>query len=761
MITNFFPITFNFDNYHVVRVKSQPELLDKLRKEHNSTHSFFKHGDFVYISNKQGEDLGIGETVQMSLFDDYEITASLIKHIFFKTFIENHPDYKLNGFYPFVLQSLKPENDLIRKHLPEGLQGRLCYVKQIEAQLRKCYVNGVLKFGFLVNIDRRWKLDVSCKELNDKKFDLIGYEVIHSVTIPGLENILLPDESLVGIVKEIQGEIAVVETNEGEQSYNLYELYLRKTSKNIEDFLAFAFRSPEKATKVISLLKVERISAIRPKNIIENIKGASKLLFCNSQGVPLSYENKDGFCFKVNLSGDVQYKSYELEQPLFVFDPTRTRTKTWNDGGLINFGPYDSEQFTPKEPKVLAICRQSTRGRMAECLKALIDGMPQSKLFTKGFKSKYELHAVHLDIQEVPTLDISEIEKVTRKLKETPDIVIIEVPSSFKEERDVPKSLYYQAKAHFLGLQIPIQIISTENIVKFDEYKLNAIGLQMYAKLGGVPWTIQTKDSVDREIIVGIGNSIYRNNAFKGNEQERIVGISTFFSGDGQYMMSGDIRDVPYNEYFEALLDGLRDSINTLSKEYAWRENNTVRLIFHIFKPIKNIEFEVVKELVKEFTNFKIKFAFVTISEWHPFIMFDENKKGIEKYGNKIGELVPYRGSNIVIDDSSCLVQMLGVNEMKTGKHGASNPLLIKILQPTSFGVEDDISQFLFYDLHYITQQIYKFSYLSWRGFLPNQKPATMLYSGLISRILGKLRKMPGWKSEVINFNLKRKKWFL
>jgi len=345
----------------------------------------------------------------------------------------------------------------------------------------------------------------------------------------------------------------------------------------------------------------------------------------------------------------------------------------------------------------------------------------------------------------------------------TPNLILFEIPVSFKSEWIVQKSLYYQAKAHILGLQIPLQIVSAENVNKYDEYKLNAIALQCYAKLGGVPWTIVTSQSIDHEIVVGIGHSIFRNNAFSGSEQERVVGISTFFSGDGQYLMSGDIKDVTYDEYFGELLKSLKQSLNSLSKQYAWSENSTVRLIFHIFKPLKNIEFDVVKELIKEFTQFQIQFAFVTITDRHPHLMYDLIQQGIANRYNKSikGKYVPIRGKNIVINDSACLVQMLGAYQIKTDKHGASVPLLIKILKPTNYNVDDELAGYLFHDLNYITQQVYRFSSLSWRGFLPNQKPATMLYSGLIARLLGNLRKIEGWDSTVINLQLKRKKWFL
>jgi hypothetical protein len=92
---------------------------------------------------------------------------------------------------------------------------------------------------------------------------------------------------------------------------------------------------------------------------------------------------------------------------------------------------------------------------------------------------------------------------------------------------------------------------------------------------------------------------------------------------------------------------------------------------------------------------------------------------------------------------------MLGSKEMKTDLHGASNPILIKILLPKGDFDTAEIEQFLFTDIQYIVQQIYSFSYLSWRSFLPVEQPATMLYSNLISDLLGRLRTINGWKPEV------------
>lgn len=762
MTTNFFPINFNFSEYQVTRTEYTEELLADLRAKFNTTHSFFRHDEFIYISNKSGDDLGIGETVVMSL-EDERVTSSLIKHIYFRTFLELYPKAMLNGFYPFRLPFRRQERDLLAPHLPEELKGKVKYYPQIECQLRRCLIDGKLEYGFVVNTDRHFKFNVSLQDLEWEGFEIVNREVVHTQPLQGLEKIMLPDETFVGTLNSTKGDVGIVSTNEGLKEFPLNQLQLVKKHSNIKEYLAFALGNDQKAESILTKLRADRKNVHKPEVKLNWVSRAATILF-KYKSQDISFENKDGFCFSVDTCQKHNYSSMEMSEAVYVFDHSATRTSKLNDGGLTNYGPYDKGVFDVKSPKVVAICHRANRGAMSTFMAALVNGIPDSNYFKKGLKSKYELATVDVDILEVEDFTIIELERVIKALTYTPNLILFEIPVSFKSERIIQNSLYYQAKALILGLQIPLQIVSAENVSNYDEYKLNAIALQCYAKLGGVPWTIVTSQSIDHEIVIGIGHSIFRNNSFSGNEQHRVVGISTFFSGDGQYLMSGDIKDVTYEEYFGELLASLRQSLDSLSKQYAWKENSTVRLIFHIFKPLKNIEFDVVKELIKEFPQFQVQFAFVTISERHPHLMYDLAQEGVpvSRYGNAIkGKYVPLRGKNIVINDSSCLIQMLGAKQIKTDKHGASAPILVKILKPTNHSVDEDLEKYLFHDLNYISQQVYRFSSLSWRGFFPNQKPATMLYSGLIAKLLGNLRKIEGWNPTVINLQLKRKKWFL
>lgn len=270
--------------------------------------------------------------------------------------------------------------------------------------------------------------------------------------------------------------------------------------------------------------------------------------------------------------------------------------------------------------------------------------------------------------------------------------------------------------------------------------------------------------SVDREIIIGIGHSWLRQNQYSGSANTRVVGITTFLSSDGQYLLSDKVREVVYEDYFEELLKSLKSSIALLEREQAWNEGDTVRFIFHIFKPIKNVEFDVVAKLVGDIKRYRIQFAFVTISKKHPFLLFDPDQKGVLKYRNSPetkGEFIPVRASNIFLDSQTCLIQMLGARELKSDLHGMSAPIQVKIRTPQGKFELHDVESLMFSDLAYVVQQIFSFTYLSWRTFLPAEQPATMLYSSLMSQLLGKLRKVDGWDPDSLNYKLKRKKWFL
>lgn len=761
MQLNYFPINIDFEKYQINTEPYTDERLAELRRLHNATHSFFRNGDFIYVSNKDGdESISIGNLMDRSTLSDHSITASLIKHIFFRTFKDRFPKYTPVDFYPFRFFSGK--DDIIRDALPDKLKDRIGYKKLIEVQLRLTEINGKRCFGFLINIRRNWIFDISCTELYEAGFDLKELDVLHAETLPGLTNILASNEEFVGILKEVNGDKAKVETNEGLKEFELSELFIRKTKFNIGNYLTFA-TTQQKSKEILNIIDSKRSDIYNPKNLYSEITKIAEHLFTEN-GQAVLFQNKDSFCFTVDSKPLSVSNTIELKTPTFIFDHAATKTNSYNpDAGLSNYGPYDSITFDIKSPNILCICNRTTRGFFTNFLSGLKDGLPQSRYFQKGLQKKYDLQDVQFNIKETQDYSINEYVNAIRNDDESkPHLAIIEIPADFKryDDRNNP---YYAIKAKLLSLEIPVQFVTTEIIKSHNEYILNSLALQIYAKLGGIPWVLPSQRSVDREIVIGIGHSWLRKNQYVGAEQSRVVGITTFLSSDGQYLLADKVKDVAFEKYFSELLKSLKNSIQRLSSEQGWSEGETVRLIFHIFKPIKNTEFDVISQLIKEINQYRIKFAFVTISQSHPNMLFDINQQGVQKYGssNVIGAFIPSRASNVFLDAETCIVQMLGPNELKTSRQGMSIPIQIKIRTPQGNYDNNGLNDLIFHDLSYITQQIFSFTYLSWRSFLPGEEPATMKYSNLISRLLGKMRSVPGWDADSLNYGLKRKKWFL
>jgi hypothetical protein len=612
------------------------------------------------------------------------------------------------------------------------------------------------------SIKRNWILEKSCAELHSEGYDLKGIEVLHSEILPDMQNVLAPDEEFIGVLQEVYDTKAKVETNEGVKEYELEELFIRKTKFNIGRYITFA-TSQQKCDEVLNIIESKRSEIYNAKNLYNEIQNIAKRLFLDKEQ-PVLFQNKDSFCFTVDSSPLTVQNTMELRTPTFIYDYAATKTHNSSaDYGLINFGPYDSTTFDIKTPNVLCICNRANRGYFTNFLSQLKEGIPNSTWFKKGLLKKYDLQDVLFDIKEIQTNDVDEYLNIISNYDENqPHLAIIEIPSTFRKLDDRINP-YYRIKAKLLSLEIPVQFVTSEKVKTPNENILNSISLQIYAKLGGTPWVLPSPSSVDREIIIGIGHSWLRENLYKGAEQNRVVGITTFLKSDGQYLLGDKVKDVPFESYFGELLKSLKSSIKRLASEQGWNEGDTVRLIFHIFKPIKSTEFDVISQLIKETPEYKIKFAFITISDTHPHLLFDPNQLGIAKYANSPvkGEFIPNRASNVFLDSETCLIQMFGAKELKTAKHGMSRPIQIKIRTPKGKYKSNELNDMLFYDLNYISQKIFSFTYLSWRSFLPGEEPATMKYSNLISRLLGKMRNVPGWDADNLNYNLKRKKWFL
>ena len=287
-------------------------------------------------------------------------------------------------------------------------------------------------------------------------------------------------------------------------------------------------------------------------------------------------------------------------------------------------------------------------------------------------------------------------------------------------------------------------------------YILNNLALATYAKIGGVPWVISTRGVATHELVIGIGCTEVGSSRL--GDRTRYVGITTLFQGDGRYLVWETTRETPFATYPAALLESLRKSIRFVQAQNRWEAGDNVRLVFHVYKPLKRVEIETVKKLVKEMlAAYPVEFAFLDISHYHPFQIFDSKQRGAKYWSSEMqqrvveGVYAPMRGTGLLLGSRTALLQLIGPREVKTWEHGMPRPLLLELHPDSDFA-----------DLTYLVRQVFHFSFMSWRSFFPSQEPVTILYSRWIANLLGNLKTVPDWSGSALNhMRDRRAMWFL
>jgi hypothetical protein len=267
---------------------------------------------------------------------------------------------------------------------------------------------------------------------------------------------------------------------------------------------------------------------------------------------------------------------------------------------------------------------------------------------------------------------------------------------------------------------------------------------------GGTPWLLRCDRTIAHEPVIGVGSAEVGEGRL-GNRQ-RVVGFTTVFSGDGDYRITNRSRAVPYHRYGEELLTTLKETVDSVSRDMNWQDGDHVRLVFHAFKPFRNVEAEAVKNLMNTLGRYDVDFAFVEVSQHHPYVLFDEGQDGVYdiEAKRKKGAYAPERGLMLKFSDREVLIVLTGPRDVKRPEDGLPSPILLRLHRESTFT-----------DTTYLARQGYAFANHSWKSFFPGSLPVTVQYSEIIAGLLGKLGRLPNWNADVLWGRIGRSRWFL
>jgi hypothetical protein len=390
--------------------------------------------------------------------------------------------------------------------------------------------------------------------------------------------------------------------------------------------------------------------------------------------------------------------------------------------------------------RACVICESARRRDVEAFLSALRDGEGAHRALAETWK----IGPVAFTIFEAASSSAADYERAFQAAVDEGSkwqLALVQVPSDTQDAHG-DQNPYLVTKAKFLARNVPVQEFRVETMRKPTnqrQWALGGIGLQVFAKLGGVPWLLKTNTKV-HELVLGLGSASLGTSRF--GARDRVVGLTTAFSGDGRYYLTETSRTVKFEEHEVAVIESAVAAFKRVRSEMAWRAGDSVRVVLHSFKDFKTTHVDALKTAVLAAAGFdlKVEFAFLHLAEKHPILLFDPSE----------AQHVPARGTVVRMGKYEALVAVLGPNDIRNDRVGFPRPICIKLQKGSTFT-----------DLDYLSEQALAFAALSWRNFMPTSEPITVLYAELIADLLGRLGSLSRWDPDVLRGDAGTSRWFL
>ena len=768
------PVLFSSDRVKIGRLNPEEcAPIKQLRRENRQTHAFrfdSRDGTIVNIGLRSGID-PIGETNEVAVGQHLWLFAGAIEQ-------------QLRSWFSNKRKILRPFQPLVCLGSRDRLLTRALQKKGVESPDKRLDVVAKWSFdlrlltsadpderpslGLIVDVGTSNIIDIPVSELLEKKFDPTECYV----GMPGEVDDLMGFSRLrlIGRVKKVENKMLILDdVRSGFDSNRVAatDVFVEARRETLEAVTHALY--PSAVIRALEALRHIRAPYISGDGKLEKISHMIDELNKSSRNTStgsLKLEFGDGLRVEFGSLLDQASPQFprmiETSRPTMLFGASGHDQHTQPDLGIRQHGPFQYAHNPVNDPTIVVLCDKAAKGRMEQFAKALRDGVDDdSGRFSGGLVGKFRLTGIRFHFEEIDgdTGDgyAAAAERALDELPQTPTMALVQVREAHKK-RLSGQNPYFIAKSRFMRSGVPVQAVRMETIEQNygRTYKLNNLALATYAKIGGAPWVISRRGVATHELVIGVGSTVVGGSRL--GDQTRYIGITTLFQGDGRYLVWETTKEATFESYPEALLESLRKSIRFVQTQNKWEVGDNIRLVFHVYKPLKRVEIETVKKLVNDLLDdYPVEFAFLDVSHYHPFQIFDPRQSGVRywsrearKYALK-GICVPERGTAMLLGPRTALLQLVGAKEVKTGEQGMPRPLLLELHLDSDFS-----------DLTYLVRQAFHFSFMSWRSFFPSHEPVTILYSRWIANMLGNLKAVPSWDGVALNhMRDRRAMWFL
>lgn len=403
-----------------------------------------------------------------------------------------------------------------------------------------------------------------------------------------------------------------------------------------------------------------------------------------------------------------------LKEKQYVFGGEHKNTNQF--GGLTAHHPSAQPQ---KEPHYVFIFHKSRINISREIVKALrgetyITFPGMEKMFKVSF-SNDKISSIQVDNYNKESLSAIE-NQLDDIIQKHPKSQTVGIFAGIQKDFDDNQlySPYYIVKNMFLKKGLAVQAITIEQAQKRDglKWSISGIGLQLFVKLGGVPWKVVPQN--EHCIILGISSAHIRDD---NGKIKKYYAYSVCLDSSGIYRRL-DILSTSESE--GTYMETLKARISQALKENI--TNGISKCAIHVPFRIRDYEMRCLRECVNKYrqNNADIEIVFIKINVKNRFF-------GYSNYNSK----VPLAGSYIELSNHEFLVWFEGLQQGKENlvtPQAVTNPVHIEFL-----GVEnltaDQIRKYL--------QDVINLSGANWRGYNAKHTPVSIYYPSLIAKFIG------------------------
>jgi hypothetical protein len=376
------------------------EQLASLRSTHGATHVFRRVGGtrIEAVAVVAGAS-DVGDSFKtVRLKNELELAAALMRNALI-SHLHAMPR-RVYDFRPVTFLADESKENLLKKVLPPGAAcpDWLSVCPMYEADVRVFRFDREEPFvGMTLNVFTRRRITRTCQELLADGFRVEGYYVGRQ--FPSSDPRIQPRFRLAGRVERVDGgRLLLSDHRPDETGIEAADAHIEAAA--FEPLIRHAFGGTAAALQRLDGMLGTFCTGPSRLDRLRAICG----YFCNRRLEVVPGVTCHATAY-LSQTDKARFPRIDKPQPVvYVFDPSGSKTDTWHDRGMDNFGPYSAPTFTPTRPRICVVCQRDHKGRIEQFVRKFLRGVtsPGSKRtpFAKGFVRKYALEDATTDFYE-------------------------------------------------------------------------------------------------------------------------------------------------------------------------------------------------------------------------------------------------------------------------------------------------------------------------------------------------------------------------